>query len=124
MKKDVIVAASVYTQKLYVNPEYSDLPAEIKKELSIIATNLAEKLHCAFYISINEDGDIKLATEAQKDDFSYDEIGAGLEIKKIQNDKKDLLRALYLWCQVYKTEYGKKMLEEVRNEDRESTDNE
>ena len=39
-------------------------------------------------------------TEAKENDFFYDEIGSVLEIKKLQNEKRELMEALEMFYRV------------------------
>ena len=58
-----------------------------------------------------------------KKDFDFDDIGAELEIKRLQREKKELLKALELWYAVYFTEEGEKIKEELLKKAEKETGN-
>lgn len=101
LKKIVLNAASCYNKKYYLNPNMEKLPEQIKKEIKIITSSMAEKLHCIFIIGFYENGSIYIETSRAENDFDFDEIGAELEAKKIKSEKHELLEALQLWFKVY-----------------------
>ena len=43
---------------------------------------------------------LEFKTEAKENDFFYDEIGSVLEIKKLQNEKRELMEALEMFYRV------------------------
>ena len=48
----------------------------------------------------DEDGKLLLETSADEGDLLYDEIGSVLEIKKLQNEKRELMEALEMFYRV------------------------
>lgn len=114
MEKTVIAAASYYNQKYFVNPEFNDIPTEIRNELRLICINLSEKLHCAFFVGFTDAGTIYFETRAEEADYDYDEIGADLEIKELGKTHSELIRTLQLWYTMYKTKEGNEILKSIR----------
>ena len=104
----ILAVASFEKQKYFLENEFFSLPDIIKEELKVICSVMAEKLHCTFIVSFAEKGDIVFELIKMENDFDFDDIGADLEIKKIQIEKKDLLKSLKLWFIVFKTENGEK----------------
>ena len=96
MERKVLAAASYAEQKYFLEPEFQALPESIQEEVRVICVVLAQKLGCTFLMGFNED-----------------DIGAELEIKRLQREKKELLKALELWYVVYFTEEGEKIKEEL-----------
>lgn len=103
MDKIILISASSYTQMYHLNPEFKSLPTDIRNELRYICIPLAEKLHCIFTIGFYNDGSIYIEASAEEVDYDFDEIGSQLEIKKLQKEKAELLKALQLWYKLYKT---------------------
>lgn len=103
MDKQIMASASYYTQKYYMNQEFEGLPTEIRNEIRIICIHLAEKLHGIFTIGFYGNGEVFLQSQGEEVDYDYDEIGATLEIKKLEQEHKELIRALQMWYVVYKT---------------------
>ncbi len=97
MKKTVLNAASCYNKKYFLNPDYNDMPEAVKNDIKTITVCLAEKLHCIFTIGFYEDGTLYFETAGTENDFDYDEIGAGLEIQKLEREQNELIKSLSLW---------------------------
>lgn len=113
MEKEILAIASYETKKYFLEPKFQVLPEEIQKELKILCVLTAEKLRCNFAIVFEKGGDLYFQITEKEIDF--DDIGAELEIKKIQSEKQELLKALKLWYVVFFTEEGKKMKQELQN---------
>ena len=90
-EKTVLCGASAYTEKYYLNEEFQALPDAIKDELKIM---------CVLTLEFDEDGELCFHTEAQENDFSYDEIGSVLKIRELQRSKAELLESLELYYKV------------------------
>ena len=45
----------------------------------------------------DEEGNLQIRTEAKESDYNYDEIGAALEVKEIQRQRRDMLHGLELY---------------------------
>lgn len=112
MQKEILAVASYEKKKYFIEPKFEALPEEIQKELKILCVLTAEKLHCNFLVGFQKEGDIYFQITEKEIDF--DDIGAELEIKKIQSEKKEFLKALKLWYVLYFTEEGKKIKQELQ----------
>ena len=113
MERKVLAAASYVEQKYFLEQEFQALPESIQEEVRVICVVMAQKLGCTFLMGFTEEGKLYFETVQQKDDFDFDEIGAELEIKRIQREQKELLRALELWYAVYFTEEGENIKKEL-----------
>lgn len=96
-KTVVLCAASAYEEKYYLNEMFGRLPSQIKEELQIMCVLYTQKVGGIFIVEFDEDGTLMFRTEAAENDFAYDEIGSALEIKALQREKEELLRALELY---------------------------
>lgn len=105
MEKEIVISASPYNHKYYFEPRYDDIPNEIKEELIESIAAIAEKVNAIISLGFNKDGYIFIEQTAD-DNVFIDEIGADLEIKKLQRDKKELLKSLQLWYMIYRSEQG------------------
>ncbi|MCD8157588.1 MAG: DUF6145 family protein [Clostridiales bacterium] len=101
-EKSVICAASVYKQKYFFNDKYKELPDNIKKEIRIKVVTLAEKLHCIFIMGFYDDGGVYFETRAEEGDFDFDEIGAALEVGRLEREERELTSQLGVWYKVFK----------------------
>lgn len=117
--KKIMAAASFDKQKYFLDPEYAALPQGIKDEVQTICVYLAEKLMCTFTVGFHtESGDVYFETVKSEEVLDFDDIGAELEIKALQKEKAELVKALKLWYLIYKTDKGeeiKKKLMEKHN---------
>ncbi len=113
MEKIVLAAASYTEQKYFLEKEFASLPESIKEEVRAICVVLAQKLGCTFLMGFTEDGTLYFETIKREDDFDFDDIGAELEIKRLQREQKELLKALELWYAIYFTEEGEKVKAEL-----------
>jgi hypothetical protein len=52
-------------------------------------------------LEFDENGRLRFKTEALEADARYDEIGSGLKIKQLQQDKKELLESLEMYYKVF-----------------------
>ena len=89
-EKVVLCGANSYEEKYYLNPDFEQLPDDVKNELKIM---------CVLYV--HDVGE--LCFEVTSDDFDpmFDDIGSQLKIKQLQRGKQDLLQALQLYYKVF-----------------------
>ncbi len=97
----VLCGASAYEQKYYFNQDFDSLPQKIKDELHILCVMYTEEIGGIFTMEFDEDGNLEFKTEALDADAMYDEIGSILRIKKIQEEKRELLESLELYFRVF-----------------------
>ncbi len=114
MKKNTLGAASFYKKGYSFNPEFDNLPMDIKNEIRIICTYYAEKLHGVFTMGFYEDGSVYFEAFGDESDYDYDEIGSKLEIDKLAKEKNELIRALGMWYSIFKTQEGKQLLDGMK----------
>lgn len=103
-EKKVLCGANSYTQKYYLNDDFSMLPESIKQELQILCVLYVEDVGGILTLEYDEDGNLELRVESDEADYLFDEIGSVLKIKQIQREKTELLESLELF---YKTFYLK-----------------
>ena len=60
-----------------------------------------EEIGGVFTMEFDEEGNLQFKTEALEADAMYDEIGSVLRIKKIQEEKRDLLESLEMYYRVF-----------------------
>lgn len=97
----VLCGASAYEQKYYFNQDFDALPQQVKDELQILCVMYTEEIGGVFTLEFDEDGSLQFKTEALEADAMYDEIGSVLRIKKIQEEKRDLLESLEMYYKVF-----------------------
>ena len=100
-EKIVLCGANSYQQKYYFNPQFKALPENIRQELQIMCVLFTEDVGGILTLEFDENGRLQFKTEALEADARYDEIGSGLKIKQIQQDKKELLESLEMYYRVF-----------------------
>ena len=98
--KIVLCGANSYEEKFYMNPDFDNLPQHIKDELKIMCVLYTNDVGGVLTLEFDEDGELCFHTEAQENDFSYDEIGSVLKIRELQRSKAELLESLELYYKV------------------------
>ncbi|MEG1000117.1 MAG: DUF6145 family protein [Cellulosilyticaceae bacterium] len=106
MDKQLVICASPYQHKYYFEPTFEDIPSTIKEELIEAVSEMAEKINGIISIRFNEMGEIFI-DQTSEENILVDEIGAELEVKKFQVEKRELIKSLKMWYMIYRTEYGK-----------------
>ena len=101
MARKVLAAANNKEQKYFMEEEFKFLPDAIKDDLKKICIMMAEKLNCTFMVGFDEG------------DFDFDEIGAELEIKRLQKEELELFRAMELWYVIFFTKEGELAKQEL-----------
>ena len=99
--QNILCAASAYTEKFYINPEYSALPEGVIEELQIACVLFTADVGGVLTIAFDEEGNLELQTSHNEDDYFYDEIGSALKIKELQKDKRELFEALEMFYQIF-----------------------
>jgi len=107
MTKDIIAAASFYKQSYFFNPEYDDLPTDVKKELRAVAAVAAEKTRGIVCVGF-KNGHIFMESSGLETDADYDEITARNVIDDTIKNKAEIFTSLSEWYKLFKTEDGKK----------------
>lgn len=97
----VLCASSAYEKKYYLNEDFEGLPQPIKDELKIMCVLFTEDVGGILTLCFEEDGTLMLQTEAEEGDLLYDEIGSVLKIKRIQEEKQELLESLELYFKIF-----------------------
>ena len=100
-EKVVLCGASAYTEKYYLNEDFDSLPESVKDELKIMCVLYTNDVGGVLTLEFDEEGSLNLRTEAEENDFSYDEIGSVLKIREIQRNKQELLEALETYYRVF-----------------------
>ena len=97
----VLCGANSYEEKYYLNPDFEQLPDDVKNELKIMCVLYVHDVGGILTLVFEENGE--LCFEVTSDDFDpmFDDIGSQLKIKQLQRDKQDLLQALQLYYKVF-----------------------
>lgn len=97
MEEVVLCGASAYNRKFYLNEDFKGLPNQVKDELKIMCVLFTEDIGGIFQLVFDEEGNLEFRTSCDESDLLYDDIGCGLKIKQLQQQKQDLLEALQMY---------------------------
>ena len=97
----VLCGANSYDEKYYLNPRFSNLPKQIQDELKVMCVLYTNDVGGILLLEFDKDGYLHFRTEATENDTTYDEIGAVLKIKELQQTKRELLESLELYFRVF-----------------------
>ena len=114
MDKVVVCGANAYEQKYYFNQEFSKIPESIQDDLHIMCVLFTEEVGGILTIGFDEDGEMSIETMAEEDDIYYDEIAAGMLVKKIRDSRQEIFEALRLY---YRAIVLKEPLDEILAEE-------
>lgn len=97
----VLCGSSAYEKLFYMNPDFENLPQEVKDELKIMCVFFTEKVGGRLMLEFDEEGNLQFQVSANEADAMFDEIGSALEIKKLQSEQRDFLESLELYYRVF-----------------------
>ena len=99
--KVVLCGANSYEQKYYLNPDFEQLPGDVRDELKIMCVLYVNDVGGILTLVYEEDGDLCFEVSSQEFDPMFDEIGSQLKIKQLQREKRELLEALQMYYKVF-----------------------
>ena len=100
MEEFVLCVSSAYEKKFYLSERFDAIPQSVKDELKIMCVLFTEDVGGILELVFDEDGELQLRTSSDEGDLLYDEIGAGMKVKKLQQEKSELFESLTLFYQV------------------------
>ena len=93
----MICGANAYEKKYYFNKDFDKIPQDMQDDLHVICVLFTEEVGGIFTIGFDEEGQLQMETIAEEDDIYYDEISAGMLIKKIRDNRQEIFEALSLY---------------------------
>ncbi len=97
----ILCGANSYEEKYYLNQDFQGLPQSIKDELKIMCVLYVNDVGGILTLVYEEDGELCFEVTSREFDPMFDEIGSQLKIKKLRQDKQDLLQSLQLYYKVF-----------------------
>ncbi len=97
----VLCGANAYTQKFYFNPAFDVLPQRVKDELKVACVLFTSEVGGILTVEYDNEGNLRLRTEADEVDGTYDDINAKLKIKEMQEKNRELFESLELFYRVF-----------------------
>lgn len=100
MEEVVICGANAYEEKYYFNPLFDKIPDSLKDDLHIICVLFTEEVGGIITIGFDEEGELKITTQAADDDFLYDDIASGMLVSRIRSSRQEMFESLSLFYRV------------------------
>ncbi len=97
----VLCGASSYEQKFYLNPRFGNLPEAVRRELQIACVVFTEEAGGILTFEFRPDGTLVLNTRKDERDYLYDDIEAELQIRRLTEEKAELLESLETYYRVF-----------------------
>ena len=97
----VLCGANAYDKKYYFNEQFKGIPASIQEELHVMCVLFTEEVGGIFTIVFEEDGTLSMETDADENDFYYDEVSSGLLVSRIRRTRQELFESLGLYYKVF-----------------------
>ncbi len=97
----VLCGSSAYNQKYYLDKQFEKLPTQVKEELKILCVLFTEEVGGTLTFEFDDDGELNLVTGCDEGDLLYDDVGAGLLIKKMQNERREFFESLELYYRIF-----------------------
>lgn len=95
-----LCGSSSYNRKYYLNPAFDKLPKMIRDELQIMCVEFTEEVGGVLTLEFNPSGELEFKVLSAEGDQRFDEIGSALRIKKIREEKQEILQELTLYYRV------------------------
>ena len=73
----------------------------IQEQLHIVCVLFTEEVGGIITFVFDEDGTLQIETTAAEEDILYDEIGSGMLVRQIQNNRREMLNSLELFYKVF-----------------------
>ena len=100
-EKVVLCGANSYEEKYYLNPDFDQLPGQVKDELKIMCVLYVHDVGGILTLVFEENGELCFEVTSEEFDPMFDDIGSQLKIKELQTEKRDLLAALQMYYRVF-----------------------
>lgn len=94
VEKVTLCGANSYTEKYYLNPMFESLPEQVRQELQIMCVLHVEDVGGIITLDFLADGTLTIEVSKEDADYFFDEIDSELKIRRLQNEKKELLKGL------------------------------
>lgn len=96
-----LCGASWYNQKYFFNPEFDRIPKEVQEELQILCVSFTEDVGGVLTIEFGGDELPHFTVRSAEGDPRFDEIGSELRIRKLQEEKAELMQQLAAFYRIF-----------------------
>ena len=102
----VLCAASAYNQKFFINPDYNNLPEDVKNELKIISVEYTEEIGGIFLMEFNRENKLVLKSMHEDGDVMFDDDNSRKKIDAIAEKYEALFNKLETYFAAVKALHG------------------
>lgn len=100
MEEVILAISNSYERKYFFNKEFEGLPESVKEDIQVMLVMFTMEIGGIISL-IYKDDKLLYVTEADEEDILYDDIGAHLKIKQMQEKKRELLESLETYYKVF-----------------------
>ena len=97
----ILCVSSKYEEKYYLNEDFENLPSTVQRELQIMCVMFTEEIGGILTLEFDQSGNLNFITAANETDLLYDDIGSALVVKRMREERKELLEALENYYKVF-----------------------
>lgn len=98
----VLCGSNSYNKLYYLDKQFEALPTQVKDELKILCVLFTEEVGGVLTMDFDdESGELILETSCNEGDLLYDEVGAGLLVKKMRDERREFFEALELYYRIF-----------------------
>jgi|GEM_PF-920775 len=90
----VLCAANAYNQKFFLNPDYNNLPDDVKNQLKIISVEYTEEIGGIFLMEFNRENKLVLKSMHEDGDVMFDDDNSRKKIDQIAEKYEALFSKL------------------------------
>jgi hypothetical protein len=98
----VLCAANSYNQKFFINPDFSNLPEDVQKELKIISVDYTESIGGIFLMEFSPEGEMCLKSMHDDTDYLFDDEHANRRIQELSEKYQTLFSKLSMYYRAMK----------------------
>ncbi|MCQ2538191.1 MAG: DUF6145 family protein [Lachnospiraceae bacterium] len=96
-EENVLCVANAYKELYYFNKRFGLIPESVRKELQIACVAFTTEVSGIITLFFDDDGTLMINTDHDDADIMYDEISAGMLLRRFQREKEELFEQLELF---------------------------
>lgn len=96
-EENVLCVANAYKELYYFNKRFGLIPEPVRRELQIACVAFTTEVSGIITLFFDDDGTLMINTDHEDGDIMYDEINAGMLLRRFQREKEELFEQLELF---------------------------
>ncbi|MCR5518658.1 MAG: DUF6145 family protein [Lachnospiraceae bacterium] len=106
MSEHIMCVSNSYEKKYFLNKEFERLPKNVKDELKIMCVLFTEEAGGILEMDYDDEGTLYLKTYCSEEDILYDDISAGLGVRRLQKEKEEFFSEIELYIKTLVLKLG------------------